>query len=178
VAVRRRADATQRLRAAGLQVVEVRTTAARRSLLDRTAPALGLELFAYAGVLAALLAAAATAVALYLSGRRRAFEMAAMLAVGVPRRSLLVAAVAEQLLVLGTALFLGVLGGLAAATLVLPAVPELPDPGPPDLRYAPHVDGLVLFLAGLTVVVLVTAVGAALGLLRQATPGVLREAAP
>jgi len=172
------ADATQRLRAAGLQVVEVRTTAARRSLLDRTAPALGLELFAYAGVLAALLAAAATAVALYLSGRRRAFEMAAMLAVGVPRRSLLVAAVAEQLLVLGTALVLGVLGGLAAATLVLPAVPELPDPGPPDLRYAPHVGGLVLFLAGLTVVVLATAVCAALGLIRQARPGVLREAAP
>jgi len=172
------ADATQRLRAAGLQVVEVRTTAARRSLLDRTAPALGLELFAYAGVLAALLAAAATAVALYLSGRRRAFEMAAMLAVGVPRRSLLVAAATEQLLVLGTALVLGGLGGLGAATLVLPAVPELPDPGPPDLRYAPHVGGLVLFLAGLAVVVLITAVSAALGLLRQARPGVLREAAP
>ncbi len=171
-------DAAERLRAAGLQVVEVRTTAARRSLLDRTAPALGLDLFAYAGVLAALLAAAATAVALYLSGRRRAFEMAAMLAVGVPRRSLLAAAATEQLLVLGTALVLGVLGGLAAATLVLPAVPELPDPGPPDLQYAPPVGGLVLFLAGLAVVVLITAVSAALGLLRQAKPGVLREAAP
>jgi len=171
-------DAAERLRAAGLQVVEVRTTAARRSLLDRTAPALGLDLFAYAGVLAALLAAAATAVALYLSGRRRAFEMAAMLAVGVPRRSLLAAAATEQLLVLGTALVLGVVGGLGAATLVLPAVPELPDPGPPDLRYAPHVGGLVLFLAGLAVVVLLSAVSAALGLLRQARPGVLREAAP
>jgi len=172
------ADAAARLQAAGLQVVQTRTTAARRALLDRTAPALGLELFAYAGVLAALLAAAATAVALYLSGRRRAFEMAAMLAVGVPRRSLLAATVAEQLLVLGTALALGVVGGLAAATLVLPAVPELPDPGPPDLHYAPHVGGLVLFLLVLAAVVLTTAVGAAVGLLRQARPAVLREAAP
>jgi len=172
------ADAATRLRAAGLQVVQTRTIAARRSLLDRTAPALGLELFAYAGVLAALLAAAATAVTLYLSGRRRAFEMAAMLAVGVPRRSLLSAAVTEQLLVLGTALALGVVGGLGAATLVLPSVPELPDPGPPDLRYAPHLGGLVVFLLVLAVVVLATAVGAALGLLRQARPAVLREAAP
>jgi len=174
------ADAAAQLRAAGLQVVQTRTTAARRALLDRTAPALGLGLglFAYAGVLAALLAAAATAVALYLSGRRRAFEMAAMLAVGVPRRSLLAATVAEQLLVLGTALALGVVGGLAAATLVLPAVPELPDPGPPDLHYAPHVGGLVLFLLVLAAVVLTTAVGAAVGLLRQARPTVLREAAP
>jgi hypothetical protein len=101
-----------------------------------------------------------------------------MLVVGASRRSLLVAAVSEQLLVLGTALVLGVAGGLGAALLVLPAVPELPDPGPPPLTYAPHLGGLLLFLLALTALVLSTAVGAALGLLRHARPELLREAAP
>lgn len=172
------ADTVARLRASGLQVVDVRSTADRRALLDRTAPALGLLLFAFAAGAAAVLAAGATAVALYLSGRRRSFELAAMLVVGAPRRSLLAAAVGEQLLVLGTALVLGAAGGLGAALLVLPSVPELPAGPPPDLRYTPAVAGLALFLVGLTAVVLATAAGAAVGLLRQARPGLLREAAP
>ena len=71
---------------------------------------------------------------------------AAMLAVGAQRRSLLAAAVGEQLLVLGSAVLLGVLSGLGAALLVLPAVPELPDPGPPPLLYTPHLLGLAVFL--------------------------------
>ena len=171
-------DAVDRFRDAGLQVLDIRTTSARRHLLDRSAPALGLLLFAFAAAAAAVLAAGATAVALYLSGRRRSFELAAMLVVGAPRRSLVAAAVGEQLLVLGTALVLGVTGGLGAALLVLPAVPELPDDAPPALRYAPHVGGLTLFLVGLVAVVLATAVGAAAGLIRQARPGLLREAAP
>jgi ABC-type antimicrobial peptide transport system permease subunit len=172
------ADAVQRLDRAGLQVVDTRTTAARRALLDRSAPALGLLLFAFAAAAAAVLAAGATAVALYLSGRRRSFELAAMLVVGAPRRSLVAAAVGEQLLVLGTALVLGVAGGLGAALLVLPAVPELPAGGAADLRYAPHAGSLVLFLVGLAAVVVATAAGAALGLVRAARPGLLREAAP
>ncbi|MCU1603424.1 MAG: hypothetical protein JWO22_4133, partial [Frankiales bacterium] len=138
------ADAVSQLDKAGLQIVGTRTTAQRRDLLDRSAPALGLLLFAFAAAAAAVLAAGATAVALYLSGRRRSFELAAMLVVGASRRSLLAAAVGEQLLVLGTALVLGVVGGLGSALLVLPAVPELPTDDPPDLRYAPHVGGLAL----------------------------------
>ncbi|MFN2537928.1 MAG: FtsX-like permease family protein, partial [Mycobacteriales bacterium] len=143
-----------------------------------SAPALGMLLFAFAAAAAAVLAAGATAVALYLSGRRRSFELAAMLVVGSPRRSLVAAAVGEQLLVLGTALVLGVTGGLAAALLVLPAVPELPDDGPPVLRYVPHVGGLTLFLAGLAAVVVATAAGAAAALIRHARPALLREGAP
>jgi hypothetical protein len=171
------ADAVERLRAAGLQIVDTRTSAAQRALLDRSAPALGLLLFAFAAAAAAVLAAGATAVALYLSGRRRSFELAAMLVVGAARRSLIAAAVGEQLLVLGTALVLGVTGGLASAALVLPAVPEVPD-GPPALRYTPHVGGLTLFLVALAAVVVATAVGAAAGLIRHARPRLLREAAP
>jgi putative ABC transport system permease protein len=171
-------DAVERLRAAGLQIVDTSTTSARRALLDRSAPALGMLLFAFAAAAAAVLAAGATAVALYLSGRRRAFELAAMLVVGAQRRSLVAAAVGEQLLVLGTALVLGVTGGLAAALLVLPSVPEVPDPGAPALRYAPHVGGLTLFLLALAAVVVATAVGAAAGLIRQARPSLLREGAP
>ncbi|MCW2706219.1 MAG: hypothetical protein JWM22_61 [Frankiales bacterium] len=172
------ADAVERLRAAGLQIVDTSTTPARRALLDRSAQALGMLLFAFAAAAAAVLAAGATAVALYLSGRRRAFELAAMLVVGAQRRSLVAAAVGEQLLVLGTALVLGVTGGLAAALLVLPSVPEVPDPGPPALRYAPHLGGLTLFLPALAAVVVATAAGAAAGLIRQARPGLLRESAP
>jgi ABC-type antimicrobial peptide transport system permease subunit len=117
-------------------------------------------------------------VVLYLSARRRSFELAAMLVVGASRRSLLAGAVGEQLLVLGTALGLGIAGGLGASVLVLPAVPELPDPGPPPLSYTPHVVGLVLFLVALTALVLATAVGAAVALTRHARPALLREAAP
>ena len=171
-------NAVQQLRDAGLQIVGTRTTSARRAFLDRSAPALGLLLFAFAAAAAAVLAAGATAVALYLSGRRRSFELAAMLVVGARRRALLAAAVGEQLLVLGTALVLGGLGGLGAALLVLPAVPELPAGGAAALRYTPHVGGLALFLTALTAVVVVTAAGAAAGLLRAARPALLREAAP
>jgi hypothetical protein len=171
-------DAVKQLDDAGLQVVETRTTSARRALLDRSAPALGLLLFAFAAAAAAVLAAGATAVALYLSGRRRAFELAAMLVVGAPRRSLVAAAVGEQLLVLGSALLLGVVGGLGAALLVLPAVPELPAGGAAALRYTPPFLGLALFLLALSAVVIATAAGAAAGLVRAARPQLLREAAP
>ena len=170
-------DAVAQLRDAGLQIVDTRTSSARRALLDRSAPALGLLLFAFAAAAAAVLAAGATAVALYLSGRRRSFELAAMLVVGAARRSLVAAAVGEQLLVLGTALVLGATGGLVSAALVLPAVPEVPA-GPPALSYTPHVSGLALFLLALAAVVVATAVGATAGLIRHARPRLLREAAP
>lgn len=171
-------DAVQRLERAGLDIVDTRTTAERRRELDRTGPALGLLLFGFSAAAGAVLATGVTAVAIYVTGRQRSYELAAMLAVGTPRRDLLRSCVGEQLIVVGSGLVLGVGAGLVAAWLALPAIPEFPDAGgSPPLQFTPHVLALGAFLLFLAGVVTLTASVAARLLLRSARPVRLRETA-
>ena len=116
-----------------------------------------------------------TAISVSASSRRRSYELAALRTIGVSRRALLRAGVYEQLLLLGTAVVLGVPGGLLAARLAIPAIPEFADATPVTLHYSPAPLPVVLFVLGFVLLLTVTAVVAAVGLVRVAVPGRLRE---
>ena len=166
-----------RLRGAGLAVEGERQASQGEELLGRQAPSLGMLLFVVGAGVAALLAAGGTLLDLYLLGRRRAFELAAMRAIGVRRLTLAAGVLIEQAMVLGAGVVFGVAGGLLAVRLVLPAVPLYSDrPVFPPVLLAPDPRPLGLLLAAL-----VAAVGAGIGLatallMRSAVPDRLREA--
>jgi putative ABC transport system permease protein len=165
-----------RLRAAGLAVEGERRASQREELFGRQPPSLGMLLFLTGAGVAALLAAGGTLLDLYLLGRRRAFELAAMGAIGVRRRTLAAGVLVEQAMVLGAGMVFGVVAGLLAARLVLPAVPLYNDrPVFPPVLLEPDPRPL-----GLLVAVMAVAVGAGIGLatallMRSAVPDRLRE---
>ena len=169
-------DALGRLRHAGLLVQNATSVTTRVGFLARQGPALGLLLLLVCAVAAAVLAVGGTAISLLADARRRLFELAALQVVGVPRHVLRRSAVAEQALLLGVALVLGLPAGFVAAALVLPVVPEFSDPTPVVMRYQPSVL-LALACAGAFVVLLgVTATVAGRAMARAAVPSRLREA--
>ena len=84
-----------RLIKAGIQVTSVDTTASAAALLGRQGPGLASILFLADAAAAALLAAGAAILGLYLSARRRRYEYAALAASGVKRRTLRVAVLIE-----------------------------------------------------------------------------------
>ena len=114
---------------------------------------------------------------LHLAGRRRTYEVAALSALGVRRRTLLLSLVAEQGLLLLFGIGVGVAAGLVGALLALPDVPEFADtPVTPPQLYGVHAGPLVVTI-GVVVVLLaaVIALGSA-NLLRSARYEQLREA--
>jgi hypothetical protein len=167
-------DALHKLAAAGLQVAGVQSQTTRDDQLAREAPALALLLLLVCAVAGAVLAAGATAIAITASGRRRSYELAALRAIGVPRRSLLRASVTEQLLLLGTAVLLGVPTGLLAARLAMPAIPEFATSTPVTLRYTPGLLATSLFVCAFVLLLVLTALVAGRALLRAAVPARLR----
>jgi putative ABC transport system permease protein len=170
------ADYRTRLADSGLQVVGVRTLAGRADELARQAPALALLLLLACALAGAVLAVGGTAISISASSRRRSYELAALRVVGVSRPSLLRAGVIEQLLLLGTAVVLGVPAGYVAARLAMPIIPEFSDTTPVTQTYTPHAVPTVVFAAAFTVLLVLTAVVAAQALIRVAVPARLREA--
>lgn len=170
------ADAVARLTAAGLLVDGEGSLAARTDLLGRQGPALALRLLLACAVAGACLAAAAVAIAVAVTGRRRSFEIAALGAVGVPRRSLLGACVGEQVLLLGAGLLVGIPAGILAARLSLPLIPQFADPTAALLTYVPGAAPVAAVTAAAVVGVAVVAWVAGTLVLRAAVPARLREA--
>jgi hypothetical protein len=170
------ADAMKRLAAAGLQVVDVRSEHTRVDELARQGPALALLLLLVCAVAGAVLAFGATATSISAGSRRRSYELAALRVVGVGRPSLVRAGVIEQLLLLGSALLLGVPTGLIAARLAMPLIPEFADSTPILLKYTPQAAPTAIFGAALTLLLVITAVAGAWASLRIAVPARLREA--
>jgi predicted lysophospholipase L1 biosynthesis ABC-type transport system permease subunit len=168
-------DALKRLNAAGFQIQKVRTQSARVTVLGRQAPALALLLLLACAIAGAVLAVGGTAISVSANGRRRSYEIAALQAVGTSRRSLLVASISEQLLLLGTAVVLGLPTGLLAARLAMPVIPEFSDHTPISLRYTPRWLPTLAFAGGFVLLLTLTAVVAAWGLMRIAVPSRLRE---
>ena len=145
--------------------------------LGRQGPALGLLLLLVCAIAAAVLAVGGTAVSLLADARRRSFELAALRVVGVPQRTLRRSAVAEQALLLGAAIVLGLPSGYLAALFVLPVVPEFSDPTPVVLRYSPPVVLALGCAVAFGVLLWLTALVAGRALARAAVPARLREAA-
>jgi predicted lysophospholipase L1 biosynthesis ABC-type transport system permease subunit len=98
------------------------TLAAERKILDQSAYALALRLYAVVAALVLLMALAGLFVsaAVQLPARRR--DAAALRVVGVPRRSVMVAVVRELAVVLGSAAVAGILAGSLAQYVVLRSI--------------------------------------------------------
>ncbi len=170
------ADAPARLRSAGLLVEGVKTEHSRVIVLGRQGPALSLFLLLACAIVGAILAVGGTAISISASGRRRSFESAALRAVGVRSRFLYRAGLYEQLMLLGTAVVLGVPAGVFAARLAMPVIPEFADTTPVALHYRPPALPVLAFTGGFVVLVVLAAAVAAHAVLRSARPGRLREA--
>ena len=169
-------DALARLRAAGLVVDPPQTERSRQAELARQGPALALRLLVICAIVGAILAVGGTAIAIASTGRRRSFELASLRALGIGRRVLLRGAIAEQLLLLGAAVLLGVPAGYLAARWAMPSIPEFADSTPVRLHFEPALTGVLIFAAVFCVLLAVTAVLAGQLLMRAAAPSRLREA--
>ena len=165
------------LEKAGVAVLGEQSAAERETLLSRQGPALAILLFLAGAGLGAVLAAGGAVLNLHLSGRRRSYELAAMTALGVPRRALRTSLYGEQGVLLLFGVASGVVAGVAGALLALPSVPQFADvPTAPPLLFGVHA-GPVLGLVGVAVLVLgVAVVASAVSLLRTAEMDQLREA--
>ncbi len=86
------------------------------------------------------------------------------------------AGITEQLLLLGTAVLLGIPGGVIAARLAMPAIPEFSDQTPVALHYVTPAWPIALLAGGFVLLLVATAVIAAGNLVRIAVPIRLREA--
>jgi putative ABC transport system permease protein len=127
----------------GVNVTGERTVEDLVRRFNRQGPGLALVLLLAAAAAAAALAMARAVLGLYVAGRRRTYELAALGAVGVlagaQRRALLI----EQAVTLGVGALAGVLAGLAAAAIAVPTVPQFTiQPTTPPLSSIP--DPLVL----------------------------------
>ena len=166
----------ERLEAAGVRV-ETRAAAADiEAGLAQQAPSLALLLLLVGAAAGAALATGGVMLHLYLTGRRRAFELAVLEVFGARRRDLWGPVAVEQGALVGYGVLCGGVIGLVVALVALPAIPQFADrPTLPPPIYTPDwvTLGLALGLAVLLVGLGLAAVVAAL--VRQARPALLRE---
>ncbi len=166
----------ERLGAGGVRV-ETRTAAADLEAdLAQQAPSLALLLLLVGAAAGAALATGGVMLHLYLTGRRRAFELAVLEVFGARRRDLWGPVAVEQGSLVGYGVLCGGLIGLLVALVALPAIPQFADsPSVPPPIYTPDWGtlGLALGLAVLLVGLGLAAVVAAL--VHQARPALLRE---
>lgn len=164
-----------RLKAAGVSILSSATESAEVHSLERQGPGLARVLFLAEAGVAAGLAAAASVLGLYLLVRRRRYELAALLATGVRRRSILAVVALEQLVVVAFGTAVGVGTGLGAAALVLGQVPEFQTPIPTGLRSFPSPGPLIAILVAGVAVVLAVALWASLRVVQGVRLEQLRE---
>jgi hypothetical protein len=166
-----------RLRAAGVRIDGEQSAAAVASALERQGPALASVLFLADAAAAAVLAAGAAILGIYLSARRRRYEYAALEASGVTRRALRRAVLIELMVVLGFGALAGIATGLGAAAAVLRSVPEFTSsPSAPSLTYVPPPGTLAAALGGAICLLIIASAAAGVTLIRSIRLDQLREA--
>jgi len=168
------ATVLDKLRAQGVTVNSVQSTATLTRTLSRSGPGLAQVLFVSEAGVAALLAAGSTILSLYLFARRRRYELASLVAVGVPRRTLLGAVIAEQLIVLLYGALVGIGAGLVTAALVLRDIPEFQSSPGVALATFPPGRAVAVILAFGVGVTIAAAVAAGASLVRGVTLSELR----
>ena len=169
----------RRLQAQGVVLGQVQTTAGYEAALSRQGPPLALALFRIGAVVAAFLALLGTALTLALAARRRGFELAALLAQGITRRSLFRSLAVEQGVLLGYGGLLGIGAGLLGAVVALPSAPEfVTPPAAPGLLYGPPYALVVLIAVVLASVVAAGVLAGSAALVRSVDADRLREYAP
>jgi predicted lysophospholipase L1 biosynthesis ABC-type transport system permease subunit len=159
----------------GLDIVSVDTIAEREAELDRSGGALSLRLFLLAAVVALILGAGTLLANAYVVIRRRAYELAALRALGAPRTMLVRSARREQVTLALTGVALGAAAGLVAAGFALPPLLETAGGDGPPLWYGPAWTPVIaLVLVVLALLVIVADVGAR-RTVRRALPDLLRQ---
>jgi len=165
------------LKKAGVTILSTRSASEQTALYSRQGPALAILLFLAGACLGALLAAGGAMLNLHLAGRRRTYELAAMSAIGVRRRTLLASLFAEQAVLLVFGIGVGVVAGVVGAMLALPSVPEFADqPSAPPMLYGLHTLPVALVVAAAVVVLAVVVAISSVNLLRVSRFDQLREA--
>jgi putative ABC transport system permease protein len=169
------ADLSQRLAAAGLQVLGEQSIAAESDRMSRGAPALGLRLYLLAAAAALLLAVGAVLLTAYIGAGARRYELAALRVAGVRPAVLRFALLREYLLLVGVPLVVGLVAGILGAVLMLPGIP-LVSVGTPvgEITYTPG-PGALPGAFSVSLLGLLIALFAAVRLVRRATPDQLRE---
>jgi putative ABC transport system permease protein len=167
----------ERLEAAGVTVLSTQSAAERTAVYSRQGPALAILLFLVGAALGAILAVGGAVLNLHLAGRRRTYEIAAMTAIGVRRATLRTSLYAEQGLLLGFGVAVGIAAGVVGAVLALPSVPQFADdPAQPPLLFGLHaVPVLLVVLAAVAALAPAVALSSA-ALLRTTRFDQLREA--
>jgi hypothetical protein len=166
----------ERLGAGGVRVESRSVAADQEAVLAQQAPSLALLLLLVGAAAGAALATGGVMLHLYLTGRRRAFELAVLEVFGAGRRDLWGPVAVEQGSLVGYGVLCGGLIGLLVALVALPAIPQFVDrPSVPPPIYTPDWGtlglalGLAVLLVGLGLAVVVAA------LVHQARPALLRE---
>jgi putative ABC transport system permease protein len=164
------------LRARGVEVKAVAVAADRERALAREAPSPALLLLVVGAAAGAVLATGGVMLHLYLTGRRRGFELAVLEALGARRRDLWAPVAVEQGSLVGYGVLVGGAIGLAAALVALPAIPQFLDrPEVPPPIYTPDWPALGAALGLALVVVALGLAAVVAGLVRKARPELLRE---
>jgi predicted lysophospholipase L1 biosynthesis ABC-type transport system permease subunit len=170
---------TAALAAAGLRVDGTETTAQRRRELDREGVAVGLRLYLVASVAGLALVLAAVAAVLLAGASRRGWEVSVLRVLGTRRRDVAAAAALEHGVLLGAGAAAGLVAGVVAAWLTLPAlVVATTSASDVPVTTAPAWGALALFTAGVVAAVCGVAAAAGLATVRAARPARLREAQP
>lgn len=171
------ANIEARLEAEGVKITSSQTESGAAAAMTRQGPGLARILFLGEGGVAAALAAGGAILGLYLTSRRRRYELAALVATGVKTRVLMRALAAEQLIVVAFGVLVGVATGIAAALIALRDVPEfLTQPAAPALAAFPPI-AILAITVGITVaVVLIASFVASVTLARSIHLDQLREA--
>jgi ABC-type antimicrobial peptide transport system permease subunit len=157
------------LEAQGLRIYASQVPATLLARLNGGGLALAFQFFLFAAGAAALLAIGAAVFSIFITSRRRAFELAVLRVGGIPRRTLTRSLLGEQLLVLGPGVILGAGAGILGAVIALPSVPEFTSVagGPPPQFPLPALPLLALLLS-LVVLLAVAATLASVGTIGMA----------
>jgi hypothetical protein len=164
-----------KLHAEGLVVLSSQSANVVANQLSHEGIALAYDLFIFAAIAAGVLAAASTLFAIRVAARRRSNELAALAAMGVARRTLMRAVLAESGIVLLAGILLGIIGGVVAVDLALPSVPELPSTvGVPPLQYGTPAGTLLIVVAAAVFVLALCVIVAGIATMRGVDPERLR----
>ncbi len=168
--------ATTRLAALGVRQEARGTAAEREAAFAQQAPSLALLLLLVGAAAGAALATGGVMLHLYLTGRRRAFELAVLGVFGARRRDLWGPLAVEQGTLVGYGVLCGGLVGLVVGVVALPAIPLFADrPRVPPPIYTPDWSVLGAALALTLLLVMLGLAAVVAGLVRQARPSLLRE---
>ena len=163
------------LEESGLTIVDVESIEQRTTELDQGGAALALRLFLIAAVVALALGASTLLANAFVIIRRRAYELAALSALGAPRSALVRAGRREQIVLAFTGVALGTVSGLVAAGLAIPSLlgPATTE-GPPPWYGPAWIPVAAMIAVVLVLLDVVADVGARRTTLR-AVPELLRQ---